>query len=205
MIWDSDLLKSRLPSLIDKYENGRVVNCAYELALGAQAFTTRDRNMARLHLQPGRQVIIGPGEFALLLTEESITVPDDAMAFISVRTRYTMRGLINVSGFHVDPGFSGHLQFSVYNAGSNPVSITRGDQIFLLWFVSLSHPTTDLYRGRRGRSSIPDEDIMAIAGQAYSPLAVSQRLDRLAGQIVGMWWLLGGAFAAAVAAALAAI
>ena len=58
-----------------------------------------------------------PGQFAFLLTDEIVEVPDSAMALISIKAKIKWRGLINVSGFHVDPGFKGRLIFSVYNAG----------------------------------------------------------------------------------------
>ena len=51
------------------------------------------------------------------MTKESIEVPLDALGLISIRSKYKLKGLINVSGFHVDPGFRGSLVFAVYNAG----------------------------------------------------------------------------------------
>ena len=48
---------------------------------------------------------IPPGQFAFLLTEEVVSVPPDALAFISIRAKTKFRGLVNVSGFHVDPGY----------------------------------------------------------------------------------------------------
>ncbi len=42
-----------------------------------------------------------------------------------------------MSGFHADPGFKGHLVFSVYNAGSSPISLERGQPYFLIWFAQL--------------------------------------------------------------------
>lgn len=55
-------------------------------------------------LEPGQDVSIEPGEFALMLTDELIHVPEDLVGFISVRFGYKRRGLVNISGFHVDPG-----------------------------------------------------------------------------------------------------
>jgi hypothetical protein len=38
------------------------------------------------------------------------------MAFISMRTAFKFKGLVNISGFHVDPGYKGKLIFAVFNA-----------------------------------------------------------------------------------------
>jgi hypothetical protein len=72
---------------------------------------------------------IPPEQFAFILTEEKVTVPAEAMAFISMKATYKMQGLINVSGFHVDPGWDGPLIFAVFNAGPSPVHLQRGYRI----------------------------------------------------------------------------
>lgn len=57
---------------------------------------------------------IEPGETALLKTYEKLKLPDHYMAFLSLRFSRGSKGLINISGFHVDPDWGGHLIFSVY-------------------------------------------------------------------------------------------
>ena len=59
------------------------------------------------------------------------------MGFIGLRFRYAVRGLINISGFHVDPGFDGKLVFSVYNAGPNDVVLRYRDPVFMIVFERL--------------------------------------------------------------------
>jgi dCTP deaminase len=71
------------------------------------------------------------------LTEEVVRIPPDVLGFISLRTTWKFRGLINVSGFHVDPGFHGNLIYAVYNAGPAPVHLARGMDLFLIWFAEL--------------------------------------------------------------------
>jgi dCTP deaminase len=46
------------------------------------------------------------------MTEEIIRVPKEAMAFISMRATFRMKGPVNVSGFHADPGWEGPLIFA---------------------------------------------------------------------------------------------
>src|SRR6266568_4906312 len=122
--WSSEKLKERIPAenLVEPYDEAAVKHCAYELAMGQQAAITtnsevpaKDRKMVLTARQP---LSIPPGQFGLLLTKEKVTVPKDAIGFISIRATKKFEGLVNVSGFHVDPGFSNHLKFSVYNAGA---------------------------------------------------------------------------------------
>ena len=48
------------------------------------------------------------------------------MAFISIKAKLKFRGLVNVSGFHIDPGYRGKIIFAVFNAGPQPILLRRG-------------------------------------------------------------------------------
>jgi hypothetical protein len=73
----------------------------------------------------GRLLTIYAGQFAYLLTEEVVKIPSSAMGLISLKFGVKGPGLINVSGFHVDPGYWGRLVFSVYNAGPSEARLQR--------------------------------------------------------------------------------
>src|SRR5438105_3931702 len=137
--WNTDklVLKQSQQKLIEPFEPQFAKQGAYELSLGPEAFITSEPNATKQVLAHGDQLSIPPGQFGLLLTEEVVTIPDDAIGFISVRFTIKRRGLVNVSGFHVDPGFSGRLKFAVYNAGSQPIVVSRGERVFMIWFSDM--------------------------------------------------------------------
>ena len=169
-------MKERLVGRIIPFDANRIEHGAYELSLGGEVFITTDES--KKILQEGEQVVIHPGQFALLLTEEEVVVPKDLIAFISIKASIKFRGLINVSGFHVDPGFKGHLKFSVYNAGSRNIVLHRGQPLFLIWFCKLDRETTDVYSGvHAGQKEISDNDVMKIQGDIISPGAIKKRID----------------------------
>ncbi|WEV50113.1 hypothetical protein OZX61_12000 (plasmid) [Acinetobacter sp. ESL0695] len=66
-------------------------------------------------------------------------VPNNALAFISFKAKYKYKGLINVSGFHVDPGWYGKLTFSIYNAGPSDIALEKGDPFALIWYADLDN------------------------------------------------------------------
>ncbi len=139
--------------------------------MGAEAYVTGEK--AKQMLEEHDQVIVPPGQFAQLITEEQVRIPADALALISIKSKFKFWGLINVSGFHVDPGFDGKLIFSVYNAGVQDIVITRTTRIFLIWFAAMDQPSSELYDGKHaGQAHIPDEEMMKIRGTIPS-LAVS--------------------------------
>lgn len=182
--WSSETLIRELETLIHPYDPQRVRHCAYELALGSEAYVTGmpsefndDRLRTRLE---GDRVVVPPGQFALLLTEERVEVPEYALGLISIRSGPKLRGLVNVSGFHVDPGYSGQLVFAVFNAASSEIFISKGENIFLIWYCYLDSPTALKYDGEhQGRDKIFDAEIMNLQGSTYSPTALATRVSLL--------------------------
>jgi dCTP deaminase len=92
--------------------------------------------------------------------------------------------LINVSGFHVDPGFRGRLIFSVYNAGPVPVHLRQGQPMFLLWLASLDSPTK---RGRQQpvQLSFPPDLISGISGELQSLAGINKKIKEVDKDLTG--------------------
>ena len=59
------------------------------------------------------------------------------MGFISVKATYKLKGLVNVSGFDVDPGWTARLIFTVFNAGPGDDPPRKGAFEFLIWIADL--------------------------------------------------------------------
>jgi dCTP deaminase len=183
--WRSETLKARIPEqkLIEPFEPDRVSRCAYELSVGGQAYITSNPG-DKTKLGDSDKIVIPPGQFGLLVTKETVTVPDNAIAFISIRATIKFQGLINVSGFHVDPGYKRPLKFAVYNAGSQAIILDQGEPVFLVWFADLDGPTEDLYKPRP--SSVPgisSDDVRRIYGEVASPGELKKLFDELRNDI----------------------
>jgi dCTP deaminase len=177
--WTTETFEEAGTEVIPKYDPSHVVDGSYELSMGPEGFVTGVGNTEKSLLEaPGAQLTIPPGQFALLLTEEIVHIPATTIGFISIKSRFKIHGLVNVSGFHVDPGFRGRLIFAVYNAGGNNIVVSRGESLFLLWLAALDRETTHTYSGSRmDQDSIPNSDTMALGEITFSPIAVNQRLE----------------------------
>lgn len=174
--WSSETLHERLPELIKPFSVNRVKHAAYEMALGGEAFVTGEKE--RAIIREGGELVIPPGQFAVLITDEKITVPADAIAFISMKSANKFRGLINVSGFHVDPGFSGCLLFSVFNSGVQNLHLSKGMPLFMIWFASLDQETADTYKGAHNEQSrIPDSVVTDIDAKHLTPSALQKEVE----------------------------
>lgn len=196
--WTSETLRIRVveENLIEPFDPGAITHCAYEMAMGSQATITQASSTSgkdrKIILQEREALVIPPGQFGLLLTRERIKVPDDAIGFISIRASKKFDGLVNVSGFHVDPGFCGRLKFSVYNAGSRDIIIMEGDRVFMLWYASLDRRTEDLYRNEKpGQGEIASEDLMRMQGEVASPAQLRKDITDLQHSLSNMKWLVG--------------
>jgi dCTP deaminase len=184
--WSSEklLAEQAHESLVEPFRPERVKQGAYELTLGPEYFITADEHGQKQHrkltLADHDHMVIPPGQFALLLTEEKVTIPKGAIGFISIKASLKFQGLVNVSGFHVDPGFNGRLKFAVYNAGSQEITLAKGQELFPLWFSDLDRPTMDFYRGvHQGQNEITAKDVMEIAGVISSPAQLKREIDQL--------------------------
>ena len=181
MFWSGETLNERLTPLIEPFAPERVDCAAYTLSVGPEVYVspndqTADPTTVTVRkLAQGDAFTIPPGQFAFLLTEEIVSVPADALAFISIRAKIKFRGLVNVSGFHVDPGYRGQLTFAVFNAGPVPIHLKRGQPIFLIWYASLDRETAFKKDGPV-HMGIDPELVTAVAGELQSFAGLSKKM-----------------------------
>jgi dCTP deaminase len=183
--WNSEKIKEKVgkEKIIVPYKEEQVKHAAYELMLGPEAFVTDTSTGTKQILHLNKHLVISPGQFGLLLTDETVNIPNDTISFISIRASIKFKGLVNVSGFHVDPGFKGRLKFSVYNAGGKNIVLDRTEPVFLIWFSDLE-PTADLYAGKHNnQQEITADDVMRIQGEVSSPAALKLQIDELRREI----------------------
>jgi dCTP deaminase len=179
--WSSQTLKARIPAdkLVLPYDASRVVHCAYEMGVGSEAFVTSNPS-DQTQVGAGDKIAIPPGQFGLLVTRESVHIPANVIAFISIRAGIKFQGLVNVSGFHVDPGYRGQLKFAVYNAGSRTIVLDQDQRVFMIWFADLDHTDEAPYPDRQPpQTAITADDVMRIQGEVASPAQLKKQIDEL--------------------------
>lgn len=178
--WSSQTLEEKAHKLIKGSSEQPIVDCnSLRLRVGEEIFVTpqlEDANkVTKRRLANGEAFNIPPQQFAFIMTEEQVCIPTDAMAFISMRATFKMLGLVNVSGFHVDPGWDGKLTFAVFNSGPTPVMLERGQSVFLMWCASLDHPSAK-HKTKPGSNTIEPERLSALMTKSDSLYQLNQRL-----------------------------
>ena len=155
-----------------------------DLTLGSEVYVTTEKVPTKLNTMGKDGVVsIEPGEFGILMTNEYLFVPWDLMGYISIRLTHKQKGIVNISGFHVDPGYYGRLMFAVFNAGPNNVPLRYNDPVFMIMFNELTKRPSDdsaVEKGRwYGMEDIPVETLSGLTGTSVSVRTLDQRIKRL--------------------------
>ena len=102
-----------------------------------------------IHLSDERAFFIHPGEFALAVTHEAITLPDDMVGWLDGRSSLARLGLmVHVTAHRIDPGWSGQIVLEFYNGGKLPLALRPGMKIGAISFETLNQPCARPYNKR---------------------------------------------------------
>ncbi len=87
-----------------------------------------------------------PGEFALGITVQKVTLPDDVAGRLDGRSSLARLGLmVHATAHTIDPGWSGRITLEFFNAGRLPLAMRPGMRICALSFETLLSPTSKPY------------------------------------------------------------
>lgn len=173
-------LKEQMARLLPDttFDKERASGASYDLTLGQEVYIS-GREYPDLLSDTNPFVSLPRGQFALLMTKEYVTMPEDHFGLISIKFWKKAQGLINISGFHVDPGFEGNIVFSVFNAGPSDVLLEHGEPMFMIFFYKLQHPAKR-YEGKMQRQKrLPTDLVTSLKGTAASLSDVDKRVGRL--------------------------
>lgn len=149
------------------------------LSVGSEVFIPDSKSSSVQKLSPKESFSIKPGQFAFILTEETLSLSNKVLGLISVRATIKFAGLVNVSGFHVDPGYCGKLIFAVFNSGPKRITIQRGDPIFSLWISDLDEEVPASELPKPGYQHIPASVINGIDGNHLTAYQLSEKIDQM--------------------------
>ena len=161
----------------------KVEAAGYRLSVGRELFVNNDGSSTVVKLEDDEAFVVKPGQFAFILTKEKVSISKSAIGFISIRASVKFQGLVNVSGFQVDPGFYGNLVFAVFNAGPRHINLREGQEIFSLWIADLDQKIDDDFEGTgkipNKLDKIPIDVVNNIAGDAMTAYQLSERLAKV--------------------------
>lgn len=100
-------------------------------------------------IEDGQEFFLHPGELALGITLESVTLPDDIVGWLDGRSSLARLGLmVHVTAHRIDPGWSGNIVLEFFNSGKLPLALRPGMSIGAISFEQMSGPADRPYRKR---------------------------------------------------------
>ncbi|MCX8711097.1 dCTP deaminase [Gilliamella sp. B3464] len=101
-------------------------------------------------LAEGDAFYLHPGELALAVTLESVTIPDDLVGWLDGRSSLARLGLmVHVTAHRIDPGWQGQIVLEFYNSGKIPLALRPGMTIGALSFETLTGKAARPYNSRK--------------------------------------------------------
>lgn len=165
------------------WQEERVEAAGYRLSVGREYYVNTDGTSSVVKLDFEDTFVVSPGQFAFILTKEKVQISKSAIGFISIRASIKFKGLVNVSGFQVNPGFNGNLVFAVFNAGPRHINLREGDEIFSLWIADLDAEVLGTHEDKgkipNNLSNIPMDTINGIAGDALTAYQLDSRIKKV--------------------------
>lgn len=102
-----------------------------------------------IELAEDKSFFLHPGELALAITHESVTLPDDIVGWLDGRSSLARLGLmVHVTAHRIDPGWSGNIVLEFYNSGKLPLALKPMMKIGAMSFETLSSPAEKPYNAR---------------------------------------------------------
>lgn len=123
---------------IDLSGSREQVNQAVEKVMGDEVYVSEHETF-----------VLHPGELALGITLESITLPDDLVGWLDGRSSLARLGLmVHVTAHRIDPGWSGNIVLEFFNSGKLPLALRPGMAIGAMSFETLTGPAQRPYTKR---------------------------------------------------------
>ncbi len=129
----------------------QVAGACYELRLGDVYYDLTESDKP-IRLSPGQDILIKPGHRVVLITHESLDIPNDVLARVVSKGSLFSIGLSHVATY-ADPGFKGNLGIVTQNISDKYIVLPQQESIAKADFTRLSGVAAHPYRGQHGYST----------------------------------------------------
>ncbi|MGB0893563.1 MAG: dCTP deaminase [Parashewanella sp.] len=122
-----------------------------------------DRVMSdQIDIADGEAFFLHPGELALAVTYENVTLPADIVGWLDGRSSLARLGLmVHVTAHRIDPGWQGKIVLEFYNSGKLPLALRPKMTIGALNFERLNSPVAKPYNKRKNAKYKDQQEAVA--------------------------------------------
>lgn len=102
-----------------------------------------------IEIDEDKAFFLHPGELALAMTLESVTLPANIVGWLDGRSSLARLGLmVHVTAHRIDPGWSGNIVLEFFNSGKLPLALRPNMKIGALSFEVMSDYAEKPYNAR---------------------------------------------------------
>ncbi len=158
--------------LVEPFEDSAVQPASVDLRLGSKFRVFRSHRLQVIDVkQPMEELtelvevdevtpfVLHPGEFALGVTFESVTLPNDVVGRLDGKSSLGRLGLVvhSTAGF-VDPGWEGNLTLELSNLSNLPINLYAYMKVSQISFMRLTTPADIPYGSSKIGSKYQGQD-----------------------------------------------
>lgn len=180
----TEILKRGEQLIGDRYEEKYVRQASYDLRLGAEVYVVGQDAPIKLS-DESPYISLAPGQFAMLTCYEEIKMPREYLGLIALRSSFKFQGLVNISGFHVDPTHEGTLLFAVQNVGPSDIRLKYKEPTFIIFFAKLEGDI-DKTRGEEAQTQFKPkltgirlQDVQLLGGSSITISKLKKDVENL--------------------------
>ncbi|TKJ64918.1 hypothetical protein PviCFBP13515_17590 [Pseudomonas viridiflava] len=186
-------------NLILPFDEKNLRHSSYDLTVGDEYYIGQtDAEFETQKLRPSQSITIPPHAVCFILTAESINLPIDVTARVSLRMTHIYAGMVLTSQPPFDPAYSGKVVIMLHNLSSAFYHLKCGERVATIEFTSL----LDYATGNRAHRSVVGLEaqlskplVSSLSEIACASTKVQEKINWLSGQML--------VFAALVVAVLA--
>ena len=170
---------------------------SYDMHIGSKLLVSSSES--EIDLSTRVSATLPPGVFALVTTHENVQLPEDIAGHIGVKSYYTRKGLVMLTGLQIDPGFEGVLVVGLYNASPRSLTLEYLAPFCTVEFLRLARPVQTSFRPgeEQKQENIPRADkdyLRTLETKSLSEMSESLRkltvdVGSLANSVKIMQWL----------------
>lgn len=128
---------------IDPFDESNVQFASIDLTLDDFILTTEGK---KVDISDGHSFTLAAGRTVNVSTREWIRLPGHYIGRVGAMNSLARIGIMASHGFQIDPGFEGHLQFCVFNAGGRDFELRSGMPVISIEIMPLGSTPTDNVR-----------------------------------------------------------
>ncbi len=172
---------------------------SYDMRIGKRLLMSGQNE--EIDLSKRGSATLKPGVFALVTTHESVGLSERIAGHIGVKSYYTRKGIVMLSGLQIDPGFEGVLVIGLYNASPRSITLEYQAPFCTVEFLRLTEAAAKPFAPGAEQISgkIPSVDkdyLRTLETQSLSEMAeqlrqLSINVGDLATTVGAMKWVLG--------------